>query len=56
MIRAMTAPAFCLSCTGVVHWHGAWLEGPLTQVATTFGTTTCLDKVTDDPDSATAPQ
>ena len=33
---------------GVVHWHGARPEAPLTQVAISFGTTTWLAKVTDE--------
>lgn len=32
---------------GVVHWHGATPEGPLTQVAVSFGTTTWMQPVTD---------
>lgn len=32
----------------VVHWHGATPAAPLTQVAVSFGTTTWLEKVTDE--------
>ena len=32
----------------VVHWHGATPDGPLTQVAVSFGATTWLEKVTDE--------
>jgi quercetin dioxygenase-like cupin family protein len=32
---------------GIVHWHGARPEAPLTQLAISFGTTTWLEKVTD---------
>lgn len=32
---------------GVVHWHGATPDGPLTQVAVSFGTTTWMQPVTD---------
>lgn len=31
----------------IVHWHGATPDGPLTQVAVSFGTTTWLEKVSD---------
>jgi quercetin dioxygenase-like cupin family protein len=33
---------------GVVHWHGALPDGPLTQVSLSFGVTNWMDKVTDD--------
>ena len=33
---------------GIVHWHGARPESPLTQVAISFGMTTWLEKVSDD--------
>jgi quercetin dioxygenase-like cupin family protein len=41
---------------GVVHWHGARPEAPLTQVAISFGTTTWLEKVTDEQYAAAAPK
>jgi len=40
----------------VVHWHGATPDAPLTQVAVSFGTTTWLEKVTDEQYSAAAPK
>jgi 4-carboxymuconolactone decarboxylase len=39
---------------GIVHWHGARPESPLTQVAISFGTTTWLEKVSDDQYRAAA--
>jgi quercetin dioxygenase-like cupin family protein len=41
---------------GVVHWHGARPEAPLTQVAISFGTTTWLEKVSDDQYAAATPK
>jgi quercetin dioxygenase-like cupin family protein len=41
---------------GIVHWHGARPEAPLTQVAISFGTTTWLEKVTDQQYAAGAPK
>ena len=38
----------------VVHWHGALPDAPLTQVAVSFGTTTWLEKVTDEQYRAAA--
>ncbi len=38
----------------VVHWHGATPDAPLTQVAVSFGTTTWLEKVTDEQYKAAA--
>jgi 4-carboxymuconolactone decarboxylase len=39
---------------GIVHWHGARPESPLTQVAISFGTTTWLEKVSDEQYRAAA--
>lgn len=39
---------------GVVHWHGAVPNEPLTQVALSYGVTTWLDKVTDEQYAAAA--
>lgn len=39
---------------GIVHWHGARPEAPLTQVAISFGTTTWLEKVSDEQYRAAA--
>jgi len=41
---------------GIVHWHGARPEAPLTQVAISFGTTTWLEKVTDQQYASGAPK
>jgi len=40
--------------SGVVHWHGAEPNEPLTQVALSYGVTTWLDKVTDEQYAAAA--
>ena len=40
----------------VVHWHGARPEAALTQVAISFGTTTWLEKVTDEQYAAATPK
>jgi len=40
----------------VVHWHGATPDRPLTQVAVSFGTTTWLEKVTDEQYASAAPK
>ena len=39
---------------GIVHWHGARPEAPLTQVAISFGTTTWPEKVSDEQYRAAA--
>ena len=40
----------------VVHWHGARPEAALTQVAISFGTTTWLEKVSDEQYAAATPK
>lgn len=39
---------------GIVHWHGAFPDAPLTQVAVSFGATTWLEKVSDEQYAAAA--
>jgi quercetin dioxygenase-like cupin family protein len=41
---------------GVMHWHGATPDGPMTTVAVSFGTATWGDKVSDAEYQAAAPR
>lgn len=41
---------------GVMHWHGATPDGPMTTVAVSFGTATWGDKISDAEYKAAAPR
>ena len=54
--RELRARETYVVAPGVVHWHGALPGEPLTQVALSYGTTTWMEKVTDQQYAAAAPK